>query len=100
METALAAAGVTVNLTNASASSASATELLGQDSYNKTSTPASNCDLSAALNCGEAEAVNGESRAGAEGEESTWCSGGVNFLVYMVCSFCCCCYNFRNSPTR
>ncbi|XP_053949342.1 mucin-19-like [Anastrepha ludens] len=30
---------------------------------------------------------------------ATWC-GGVNFLVYMVCSFCCCCYNFRNTPTR
>lgn len=108
VETALAAAGVTVNLTNASASSASATELLAQDLYTKTPTPASNCDLSATLNCGEsATGETGPTTAGAEGEESgrggeesSWCGGGVNFLVYMVCSFCCCCYNFRNSPTR
>uniref|UniRef100_A0A1B0ALX4 Uncharacterized protein n=1 Tax=Glossina palpalis gambiensis TaxID=67801 RepID=A0A1B0ALX4_9MUSC len=94
VETALAAAGVSVNLTNASASSASATELLAtthetaskSGDYPKTPTPASNCDN------------NSGGATGGPTASATLCSG-INFLVYMVCSFCCCCYNFRNSPT-
>ncbi|XP_026846264.1 cAMP-specific 3',5'-cyclic phosphodiesterase [Drosophila persimilis] len=52
-----------------------------------------NNNSSSGSGCGSATGATGNTST------STWC-GSINFLVYMVCSFCCCCYNFRNSPSR
>lgn len=122
VETALAAAGVNVNLTNASISSASATELLTAIVNNDTDTKATGDYFTETFLPPSASTAGNENNYSSSSsfhnyqrhlrlmpDNSSECGmtdaappgpplwySGVNFLTYMVCSLCCCCYNLRN----